>query len=136
MPKGIFMAHTNCSDPAREEEFNRWYSHTHLPDLSKSKGFVRARRFVGAAPGEPNHYLALYEFDTDDLGESVKDLLRLALAAFAAGRHIDCIARARTPTPSLLQEIDPATLAPLETLNYPTEVPEEMRRSIERMLAS
>ena len=32
MPKGIFLAYTNCVERQRDEEFNRWYTHTHLPD--------------------------------------------------------------------------------------------------------
>ncbi|KAG6860263.1 hypothetical protein C0995_013507 [Termitomyces sp. Mi166 len=31
--------------PEQEEEIDRWYSHEHLPLLSKVPGFIRARRF-------------------------------------------------------------------------------------------
>ncbi len=73
MPKGVFLVLTNCTDPNREEEFNRWYSHTHLPDLSKAKGLVQARRFVNLLPEMgPAKYLAIYEFDSDDIKESIK----------------------------------------------------------------
>jgi hypothetical protein len=136
VPRGIYLVFTNCTDPEREEEFNRWYTHTHLPDLSAARGFVTARRFENpnSKPDEAK-YLAAYEFDSDDLGESIKDLLRLAMRAFAEGRHIDCIrgAPAGAGAP-LLQEIDPSTLEPLERLDYPREVPEEIRKAMEQLI--
>ena len=83
MPKSVYLVFTRCTDPARELEFNRWYAHTHVPDLGRARGFVRARRFVQRAAGSgENRYLCQYEFDSDDPAESVKDLLRLALHAF------------------------------------------------------
>jgi hypothetical protein len=125
MARGVYLAFTYCTDPAREEEFNRWYTHTHLPDLSRAKGFVRARRFetVGT-PASPTKYLTIYEFESDDLKESARDLVRLARNAFAEGRHIDCLALGDVPTPLLLfGEIDPASLEPLAEVNYPTTPP-------------
>ena len=68
MAKGIWVVFTNCADQSRHEEFNSWYSHTHLPDLSASRGFVRARRYANAYPDEgPSQYLALYEFEDEDI---------------------------------------------------------------------
>ncbi|MEE9285810.1 MAG: hypothetical protein V3V35_08815, partial [Dehalococcoidia bacterium] len=88
MPRGAFFAFTNCADPARDEEYNRWYSHTHLPDLRGASGLVRARRFVNLRQNEgPSRYLALYEFESDDLQASVDDLSRLAVSTFSQGRH-------------------------------------------------
>lgn len=135
MVKGLYPVFTRCTDPAREEEFNRWYTHTHLPDLGKAKGFVKARRFVGRNPDGATVYLAAYEFESDDLGESVRDLLRLALEAFAAGRHIDCIEGLTGVTfPPVFEEIDPASLKPLERLDYPRQVPEATQRRIDARL--
>ena len=137
MPKATYLVFTNCTDPSREDEFNRWYTHTHVPDLSKARGFVRARRFVrpDAAPEEAR-FLCQYEFDSDDPQESIRDLLRLALKAFADGRHIDCIQGAPPGGGApLLIEIDPASLEPLTKTDYPREVPERLRRAIEAQLA-
>jgi hypothetical protein len=137
MSRGVFLVFTQCTDAAREEEFNRWYTHTHLPDLSKAKGFVGARRFVSrGAEGQPAPYLVIYEFENDDLAESVEDLIRRAVAAFAAGRHIDCITSAEAGSSFLFEEIDPASLAPLDRLDYPTEMPERIRRGVEALLGS
>lgn len=125
MPKGIYLAFTDCTDPARVEEFNRWYSHTHLPDLSASQGFVAARRYVSLDPAAtPSTYLAAYEFNSPDLRASVLDLRRIAYAAMDTGRHIECISGAGG---YLYQEIDPQSLAPLERLDYPRAVPPALR---------
>jgi hypothetical protein len=49
-----------------DDEFNRWYDGTHLREVLSVPGFVSARRFASATPGEPR-YLAIYEIETDDL---------------------------------------------------------------------
>lgn len=57
----------------REEEFNRWYTDTHLPEVLAEPEFVAAQRFriadvqVGGGPTPPHRYLAVYEVETDDL---------------------------------------------------------------------
>jgi hypothetical protein len=114
---------SNCTDPARELEFNRWYTHTHLPDLSCARGFVAARRFENAmpAPGAAR-YLAIYELEADSPERALAELTRLALQAFDRGRHIDCIAgvpAGNTPMGALWREIEPASVAPLERHDYP-----------------
>jgi hypothetical protein len=130
---------TNCTDPAREEEFNRWYTHTHIPDLSAARGFVRARRFVNprARPGEAR-YVCQYEFDSDDPEASLRDLLRLSLESFARGRHIDCVEGALPGPPALapLLEIDPTTLKPLDDVAYPRVIPEAIRQMVEAELGA
>lgn len=112
-----------CTDPARELEFNRWYTHTHLPDLSKAPGFVTARRFVNVLrnPGAAK-YMAVYEFEGEHIAPVLRDLTQLALDAFGCGRHIDCIrgvSAGNTPIGGQWQEIDPASLQPLTTHAYP-----------------
>jgi hypothetical protein len=70
------------SEPAedQEEEYNDWYSNTHIHDLLKIPGLVRASRYVlsegvvsstgpNASPSAPSgqKYLALYEIEADDV---------------------------------------------------------------------
>lgn len=111
MPSGLFVVFTSCREPWRHEEFNRWYSHTHLPDLSRATGFVGARRFVNILPGRgPTQYLALYSFESPDLLASVNDLRRLAGVAVAAGRHIDFL---DVGWLSVYREIDPGEYEPV-----------------------
>ena len=45
MEKWINILATNC-DPTREDEYNHWYDQIHIPDILKTPGFVRARRFL------------------------------------------------------------------------------------------
>ena len=86
MPKGVFLAYTNCVERGRDEEFNRWYTHTHLPDLLKAQGVVSARRFFNLNPGVgPSQYLALYEIESDDIQASIADLKAHARASFPKG---------------------------------------------------
>ena len=118
---------SNCTDPARELEFNRWYTHTHLPDLSHARGFVAARRFENAmpAPGAAR-YLAIYELEAASPERALAELTRLALQAFDRGRHIDCIAgvpAGNTPMGAFWREIEPTSLAPLERHDYPGASP-------------
>jgi len=45
MPKGLMVVQSRPSDPEREDEYNEWYSHTHLPEIRAVPGFVAARRY-------------------------------------------------------------------------------------------
>ncbi len=51
-------------DPAREDEFNRWYDEEHVPDKLLSPGFYSARRFTHFS--HPHRYLAIYEVEDGD----------------------------------------------------------------------
>ena len=117
MPKGIFLAYTNCVERGRDEEFNRWYTHTHLPDLLKAQGVVSARRFFNLNPGVgPSQYLALYEIESDDVEASIADLKAHARASFPKGRHVDFLTVGALHS---FQEIEPESLEPLEVVDYP-----------------
>lgn len=57
----------------RDEEFNRWYDETHMPEILQIPGFVAGQRFALASPaaeGQPR-YLAVYEIETDDLAATL-----------------------------------------------------------------
>jgi hypothetical protein len=118
MARGICLAFSNCTDPARHDEFNRWYSHIHLPDLEGAPGLMSARRFANVTPGgQPSQYLGLFEFDSNDLDASADSLRRLAQESAARGRNIDC---RETRGLYLYREIDPRQIKPLEgVINYP-----------------
>ena len=75
MPKGIMVVQSRPVDPAREDEFNDWYSNTHLPEILAVPGFLSARRYKvhDAAAGE-SAYLAIYEIDAEDLTDPVNEL--------------------------------------------------------------
>ena len=50
MPKGVMVVQTGC-EPGREDEYNDWYSNTHIPEVLAVPGFVGARRFKVHQPG-------------------------------------------------------------------------------------
>src|SRR5438128_7904992 len=33
-PQGLLLALANCTDPSKEAEFNAWYNHMHVPDVT------------------------------------------------------------------------------------------------------
>jgi len=70
----------------REDEYNDWYQHTHLPQLMQLPGFVAAQRYRTVATlGEGEHpykYMAEYEIETDDVQAAIGELMR----ASAEGR--------------------------------------------------
>lgn len=135
MPRILQVLFSRCTDPAREVEFNRWYTHTHLPDLSRAPGFISARRFSNALPTpDAAPYMVIYELEAPNAARVLRDLTQLALEAFDSGRHIDCIEgvpAGGTPTGGQWQEIDPATLTPLEEHGYPPAPPAIRRHMVE-----
>ena len=118
--KFVVTVLTNCPDPARREEFERWYMHTHLPDLKETAGLIRARRFKNrTSEDDPSQSLTLYEFEHEDPDECVQQLFMTAAGTIGQGRHIDAF-----ELKGLYQweEIDPNSLKPLEKLDYPTQM--------------
>lgn len=71
-------AFTVFSNPVagQEQEYNRWYDEQHLGDVLKVPGFVAAQRFKLAQPDPdvPAQYLAIYQFDCDDLQNTMTAL--------------------------------------------------------------
>lgn len=56
------------TDPAFDDDFNRWLDEEHVPERLACPGFTSARRFV-ATTGEPR-YLTLYELAAVDAVET------------------------------------------------------------------
>ena len=76
MEKWLLVVETNCIQPEKENEFNEWYNNTHVPDVLKTPGFVRATRYENSNPAEGRgKYQALYEIETDDLGKTMAELV-------------------------------------------------------------
>lgn len=71
LAKYVSMVLTNPA-PGREDEFNDWYTHDHIPDVLTIPGIVAATRYRHVAQGgKPAwggfRYMAIYELETDDL---------------------------------------------------------------------
>ena len=66
--------------PGKEDEFNHWYTNTHMPEILATDGFVAAQRFkLGDAqqmPGQEHKYLAIYELDTDRSQEALENVAK------------------------------------------------------------
>ncbi|QEV36029.1 hypothetical protein CP977_30870 [Streptomyces cinereoruber] len=78
MPRYTYVVLTNPVE-GKEEQFNDWYTNTHVHDALKVPGFVSAQRFElapaqRAATPYPWRYLAIYELETENLQESVDAL--------------------------------------------------------------
>lgn len=71
---------TRPSDPGRDREFNDWYDTTHLREMCEIPGIVSGRRFALSSAqmmppdGTQHEYVAIYEFDTDNVQRMVDDL--------------------------------------------------------------
>ena len=87
MEKWLLIGLSNCTDPSREEDFNRWYDTVHVPDVLKTPGALRATRFKNDEPQEGHwKYLAIYEVETEDiqrtttiLGEIITETMQKGL---------------------------------------------------------
>ena len=68
MAKYLMIIESCCKDPAREKEFNEWYSIVHIPDVSSQSGFVNVTRWVEFDLGQNRkNYIMLFEIETDDI---------------------------------------------------------------------
>jgi hypothetical protein len=75
---GIYVVLCFCTDPSREEEFNRWYDRRHAPDALALGAYDTAYRYkivdpMDAIPYRP-YYLTIYETSKDPL-QARKDLV-------------------------------------------------------------
>jgi hypothetical protein len=64
--RGILIVLSNCKDPSREEEFNRWYEDVHFPDILNVGQFHTAYRYENVNSEFSAKYLAIYETDNPD----------------------------------------------------------------------
>lgn len=104
--KCLLYVLSDCNDPAREEEFNEWYNHTHLPDLVGSGLFRTAIRFSkaeGSLDPDGPKYLAVYESDSDDPGGLMEEVDKLGARLNEQGRVTDAL---QSRAVSFLQRLD------------------------------
>ena len=65
MPVALFVVKATIT-PEREQAFNEWYNHEHIPDVFKFKGVVSARRYKAIMPEDKFQYVAVYEFESEE----------------------------------------------------------------------
>ena len=93
MAKAIVLVFTDCTDPAREKEFNEWYDNTHVPDVLETPGFVGCTRYElmgNPGPGQ-GKYLAIYDVESVDLPSAMAALQQRSVEMVAQKRVIDCL---------------------------------------------
>ncbi|UCC59589.1 MAG: hypothetical protein JSW38_02865 [Dehalococcoidia bacterium] len=90
MERWLLAVETNCADPAREDEFNRWYDEVQVPDMLEVPGIMRATRYENNSPGEgQGKYLTLYEIETEDIGKTMALEFEHTLKKAEQGRSSD-----------------------------------------------
>ena len=93
----MLLVQNDCADPAREQEYNRWYDEVQVPDMLQVPGVVNVTRYVNLAP-EANQrpkYVILYEIETEDIANFENIFHKTVLKAQNAGRMIDFLAPER-----------------------------------------
>ena len=72
MPGALLVVFSNAVE-GEDDEFNRWYTEVHVPDVIKLGGATVGRRYKSAGvallPGipEPGNYAAIYEVESDTI---------------------------------------------------------------------
>jgi hypothetical protein len=66
MAVGLFMVRATIAKE-REEAFNRWYDHEHLPQVLRYNGAVSGRRYRLVSGEDEYEYMALYEFASEQV---------------------------------------------------------------------
>ena len=110
MGRYLYFAFSDCKDPAREEEFNDWYDNVHLPDMLRVSGMISATRWMSAESkeGQQSKYLALYEFETDDLEKFDSALSERGRWTMREGRFSDLPVFDPPNIPRVYKQIMPA----------------------------
>ncbi len=97
-PPGVLVALTDCTDPAKEAEFNNWYNKTLIPGI-ESLGFVRnTKRFENVMANTPTYlgrpkYLAVWEIYHDNLKQARQEILKRDAELKAQGKGFDAMVR-------------------------------------------
>jgi len=63
-PRLLMQVRVNIA-PEKEQEFNEWYNHVHVPEILACPGFLSGRRFRRVS-GDEIRYMALYELESLD----------------------------------------------------------------------
>jgi hypothetical protein len=110
MPRAVLVVQTRPSDPSREDDFNRWYDETHIPEVLAIPGIVGARRYRLSETQQVNGdrsypYLAVYDLDADDLDTVVDELRRRMVDGTI--HPTDALERTPPPRTSIYEVYEP-----------------------------
>ena len=91
-PRGVFVTYNQPLTPADADEYHRWYSQQHLPDVLASPGFIRAQRFGNTGVSlSPSPWVTtlecmnIYEHSCDTV-EQYNDAFAHVRAGIASGK--------------------------------------------------
>ena len=77
MAKHVLIAFTDPVE-GQEDAYHDWYNTTHISEILSVPGILSARRFktkiVDVKGGPAWKFMAIYEVETDNLGETLKAL--------------------------------------------------------------
>jgi hypothetical protein len=108
MPKGIMFVPSQPASPDRDDEYNKWYSETHIPEVCQVPGVIGARRFKIADPAQAGSgastYIALYELDADDFTEVFGEIV--ARSADGRIQMSDALGMDPPPVPVIYELLD------------------------------
>lgn len=86
MPKALMVVLTNPKAPELEQQFNRWYTDIHIPEILKTPGFVGVTRykvsdaqFLPGSESQGPRYLAIWEIEADDVAAAATALQEQAI---------------------------------------------------------
>ncbi|HTF50655.1 MAG TPA: hypothetical protein VK735_24710 [Pseudonocardia sp.] len=72
--------------PGAEEEFNRWYESTHMPEVLSLPGFVAGQRYAPADPSDP--YLAVYDIEANGI-DAIHEAVRIGSSSMTISDALD-----------------------------------------------
>jgi hypothetical protein len=68
----VFVVHATITSD-QEAAFNRWYNEEHAPQLLRYNGAVSARRYRKILGEDKYHYMAVYEFASEEVFRRFQD---------------------------------------------------------------
>ena len=66
MAVGLFVVRATITRE-REAAFNKWYNEEHVPQVLRYNGAVSARRYRNLTGEDKYHYMAVYEFASEEV---------------------------------------------------------------------
>lgn len=73
----ILVVGTTCTEPGKDQEFNRWFNEVHIPEVLKVPGMLSAERFESIdTPSDFPKYLAIYQLADEQAVKAFKGHLK------------------------------------------------------------
>lgn len=91
--RAFLLVFTNCTDPGRLAEYDRWYTDVHVPDMLEVPALVRGARYRTVRRPRPEQvqFVAFYATTSADYRGTFEEIRTLLERKRAQGRIIDCL---------------------------------------------